>query len=229
MTDRTEIPAGEAECEILRPVHEQIEAYMETLLGAGEDPVLLEMESLAKKHDFPVVGRLVGNFFKFLARSIGARRVFEFGSGFGFSAYWFSLGMDGGELILTDGSKTNISLARKYLSRVERKCAFQFHFAWSQDVFRESEGDFDLVYNDVDKGDYVEVWELARERIRPGGYYIADNVLWYGRVAAEKVEHDIEPGWTEAIKEHNALIFADPNFDAFINPTRDGVLVARRK
>jgi predicted O-methyltransferase YrrM len=70
---------------------------------------------------------------------------------------------------------------------------------------------------------------LAREKIRPGGYYIADNVLWYGRVTAEKVEHDIEPGWTETIKEHNSVIFADADFDAFINPTRDGVLVARRK
>jgi len=227
MTDETAIPATEAET--LRPVHEKIETYMESLISGDHDPVLLEMESLAKEHDFPVVGRLVGNFFKFLAKSIGARRIFEFGSGFGFSAYWFSLGMNGGELILTDGSKTNISRAQKYLARVERKCDFQFHFAWSQDVFRAAEGDFDIVYNDVDKADYLEVWEMSRERIRPGGYYVADNVLWYGRVAAEKVEHDIEPGWTETIKEHNALIFADRDFDVFINPSRDGVLVARRK
>jgi len=172
---------------------------------------------------------VAGNFFQVLAKSIGARRIFEFGSGFGFSAYWFSLGMDGGELILADGSKANISMARRYLSRVQRKCDFKFHFAWAQDVFKDTGGDFDIVYNDVDKGDYLEVWELARERIRPGGYYIADNVLWYGRVAAAKVEHDIEPGWTETIKEHNSLIFADPDFDSFINPIRDGVLVARRK
>ena len=219
----------EIESETLRPVHEKIENYLEGLIRASDDEVLLEMESLAKKHDFPIVGRVVGNFFQVLAKSIGAQRIFEFGSGFGFSAYWFSLGMDGGELILTDGSKSNISLAQRYLSRVQRKCGFKFHFAWAQDAFKDTLGDFDIVYNDVDKGDYLEVWELARERIRPGGYYIADNVLWYGRVTAEKVEHDIEPGWTETIKEHNSLIFADADFDAFINPSRDGVLVARRK
>jgi caffeoyl-CoA O-methyltransferase len=218
-----------SEAETLRPVHEKIENYMEGLIRTAGDPVLLEMESLAKKRDFPAVGRVVGNFFRFLAQSIDAQRIFEFGSGFGFSAYWFSHGMNGGELILTDGSKTNISLAQKFLSRLERKCDFQFHFAWAQDVFRDAAGDFDIVYNDVDKGDYLEVWDLAREKIRPGGYYIADNVLWYGRVTAEKVAHDVEPGWTETIKEHNALIFADPDFDAFINPTRDGVLVARRR
>ena len=67
-----------------------------------------------------------------------------------------------------------------------------------------------------------------KQRIRPGGLYIADNVLWHGRVA---VEHYIDtiPGCTEAILEHNRLIFSDSDFDAFINPSRDGVIVARRK
>jgi len=59
-------------------------------------------------------------------------------------------------------------------------------------------------------------------------FYIADNVLWHGRVAVERYV-DIVPGWTEAILEHNTLIFNDPEFDAFINPTRDGVIVARKK
>jgi len=87
---------------------------------------------------------------------------------------------------------------------------------------------FDICYNDVDKGDYPEVWHMAKKRIRPGGLYIADNVLWHGRVAVEDYV-DVVPGWTEAILEHNRLIFEDPEFDAFINPTRDGIIVARRK
>ena len=219
----------EAEPETLRPVHEKIEAYMTALIEKYDEPVLLEMENLARKYDFPIIGRVVGNFLNVLTKSIGAERIFEFGSGFGYSAYWLSMGMNRGELILTDGSKANIEAAKDYLSRLGRKCEFQFHFAWSQDVFKETAGDFDIVYNDVDKGDYPEVWELARDRIRPGGYYIADNTLWYGRVATGKVDNDIEPGWTEAIVEHNSLIFNDADFDAFINPTRDGVLVARRK
>ncbi|BBL73313.1 hypothetical protein MishRS11D_04110 [Methylomagnum ishizawai] len=69
---------------------------------------------------------------------------------------------------------------------------------------------------------------MARERVRPGGFYIADNVLWHGRVARECLP-DAVPGWTEAIREHNRLIFTDSGFDAFVNPTRDGMVVARRK
>ena len=66
---------------------------------------------------------------------------------------------------------------------------------------------------------------MAREKIKPGGLYIADNVLWHGKVIAENNTDE----WTQAILEHNQLIFDDPEFDAFINPTRDGVMVARRK
>jgi predicted O-methyltransferase YrrM len=69
---------------------------------------------------------------------------------------------------------------------------------------------------------------MAKDRIRPGGLYIADNVLWRGRVALDEYK-DVFQGWTEAIMEHNRLIFADPEFDAFINPNRDGVIVARKK
>ena len=67
-----------------------------------------------------------------------------------------------------------------------------------------------------------------RHRIRPGGLYIADNVLWHGRVALKHCQ-DVEHGSTEVIVEHNRLIFNDPGFDTFINPIRDGVIVARKK
>ena len=92
----------------------------------------------------------------------------------------------------------------------------------------ESEGEFDLIYNDVDKEQYPGAWELARVRIRPGGLYICDNVLWSGRVAELDPDDDY-PAETEAIIRHNAMIYADPDFDTTIVPTRDGILVARRK
>lgn len=91
--------------------------------------------------------------------------------------------------------------------------------------FSQTEGFFDICYNDVDKNEYPSVWKLAKEKIKPGGLYIADNVLWHGKVIAR---NNIDE-WTQAILEHNQMIFDDPEFDAFINPTRDGVMVARRK
>ena len=103
-----------------------------------------------------------------------------------------------------------------------------FQVGLAETLFARTSGYFDICYNDVDKIDYPSVWLMAKERIRPGGLYIADNVLWRGRVALEN-SSDVFPGWTQAIMAHNELIFNDPDFDAFINPNRDGVLVARRK
>ena len=187
------------------------------------------MEKVAKQNNFPIVGRLVGVFLETLARMIDARRIFEFGSGYGYSAYWFAKAAgEGGRVICTDGDPHNKEKAEQYLKAADLWERIDFHVGMAQDAFAKTEGAFDICYNDADKGDYPDIWRVARKRIRPGGLYIADNVLWHGRVAVERYV-DIVPGWTEAILEHNQMIFRDPEFDAFINPTRDGVVVARRK
>src|SRR5436190_9349406 len=95
-----------------------IEDYVRGLLASHDEPVLLEMEAEAKDKGFPIVGRMVGVVLEILARSIGAKRVFELGSGYGYSGYWFSraVGPDG-ELHLPDGDPDNERKARNYLGR----------------------------------------------------------------------------------------------------------------
>jgi caffeoyl-CoA O-methyltransferase len=213
----------------LVPVDPAIENYMRGLLGRTDAPVLREMETLAAQRSFPIVGRLVGVFLESLAKSIGARSVFEFGSGYGYSAYWFARAVGPeGRVVCTDGDPSNRLQAEQFLKAAGLWERLDFHTGFAQDIFTRTDELFDICYNDVDKGDYPEVWRLAKDRIRPGGLYIADNVLWYGRVALDEYT-DVMPGWTEAIREHNELIFGDPDFDAYINPTRDGVIVARKK
>ncbi|SDY43211.1 O-methyltransferase [Nitrosomonas sp. Nm58] len=215
--------------EILLPVNPAIEKYMRSLVRQTDHPVLIEMEALAQQKNFPIVDRLVGISLEVLAKMISAKRVFEFGSGYGYSAYWFARAVGpGGEVICTDGNADNKVKAEQYLSAVGLWDRIDFQVGYAQEVFLQTEGLFDICYNDVDKGEYPKVWQMAKDRIRPGGLYIADNVLWHGRVAVENFT-DIVSGWTEAILTHNQLIFNDPEFDAFINPTRDGVIVARRK
>jgi caffeoyl-CoA O-methyltransferase len=214
---------------LIDPVDSRIEEYLTGLAKSQDNPILLEMESLAKKRDFPIVGRLVGLSLEVLAKSIGAKRIFEFGSGYGYSAYWFARAVGPeGKVICTDGEKENRDQAEKYLSRTGFWSRIDFNVGMAQEVFRTFSGTFDICYNDVDKGEYPEVWKMAKDRIRPGGLYIADNVLWHGRVALKNPK-DVVPGWTEAIRKHNQMIFNDPDFDSFVNPTRDGVLVARKK
>lgn len=228
MTDVNESSA-KLKPSVLIPVNPAIEDYMRGLLSHTDHPALLEMETLAQKNNFPIVGRLVGIFLESMAKMVNAQRVFEFGSGYGYSAYWFAkaVGLTG-QVICSEADLLNREKAERYLSSAGLWDRIDFRAGMAQDIFAQTAGLFDICYNDVDKGDYPHIWLMARDRIRPGGLYIADNVLWRGRVALEQVA-DVFPGWTEAIREHNRLIFNDPDFDSFINPTRDGVLVARRK
>lgn len=223
MTDNLKSP------NILHPVHPAIESYMRGLLSASDHAVLNEMEDLAEKNNFPIVGRSVGVFLETAAKMINAKRVFEFGSGYGYSAYWFAKAVGAtGQVICSEADLLNKNKAEAYLTEAGLWDRVDFHAGMAQDIFARTEGLFDICYNDVDKGDYPEIWLMAKDRIRAGGLYIADNVLWRGRVAVEKYT-DVFQGWTEAIRKHNELVFNDPDFDTFINPTRDGVIVARKK
>jgi caffeoyl-CoA O-methyltransferase len=207
------------------PVDQRAERYMRGLSARHDEPVLVEMEQLGHERQFPIIDRLVGELVEVLALSIGAARVFEMGSGYGYSAYWFTRAVGpGGAVICTDSDPANRDLAERFLSEAGRWDRVEYQVGIAQDVLQRTPGTFDIVYNDIDKQDYPAAWHLARERVRPGGLYICDNVLWSGRVA----EDDDESASTQAIRRHNELVYADPNFDACLIPTRDGVLVARR-
>jgi predicted O-methyltransferase YrrM len=211
------------------PVDPRAERYMRGLASRHDEPVLLEMEKRAEERGFPIVGRLVGELLEVLARSVGARSVFELGSGYGYSAYWFSRAVGPeGRVVCTDGDPANRDLAEDFLGRAGRWDRIDYRVGMAQDVLQATPGEFDVVYNDIDKLDYPEAWLLARDRVRPGGLYICDNVLWSGRVA-EDDPSDERSEVTAAIRRHNELVYADPGFDACIVPTRDGVLIARRR
>jgi caffeoyl-CoA O-methyltransferase len=206
-----------------------VEEYIRGLLARHDDPVLLEMEAEAKERGFPIVGRMAGVILELMARAIGARRVFELGSGYGYSAYWFSraLGPDG-ELHCTDGDPENERKALGYLGRAGLDGPVRFHVGDAVTSLNATEGRFDVVYCDIDKHGYLAAWQAARDRVRTGGLFLCDNTLWSGRVTAGYQEEDPRPAWTAAIKEMNAAIAADQRYLATILPVRDGVLVALR-
>ena len=208
---------------IVRP---EVEDYMRELNVIDDEPVLLEMEALAEERSFPIIGRLCGRTLEVLARSINATRIFELGSGYGFSAYWFAraTGSDG-EIHLTDMDPENEKLALEFLGRAGLAEPIRYHVGDALASFGEVDGEFDIVYCDIDKHGYPDAWRAARERVRVGGYFICDNVLWSSRVAAPAAEHD---EWTKAIDAMNRLIAADPAYRSTIIPTRDGVVAALR-
>ena len=205
-------------------VNPDIETYMAGLQTRHDEPVLLEMEAEGRERGFPIVGRNVGVTLEVLARSIGARRVMELGSGFGYSAYWFARAVGaGGKVHCTDGDPDNATKAESYLSRAGLWDRVTYHVGDAVEQMAGVDGTFDIVYDDIDKHGYPDAWRAARERIRVGGLYICDNVLWSGRILEPDPDRN-----TSAILEHNQLIADDERFLSTIVPTRDGVIVAVR-
>ena len=206
-------------------VNERIEEYLRGLYEDG-DPVRREMEALARERKFPIVGPLVGRLLLVLSRTIGARRVFELGSGYGYSALFFARAVgEGGEVHCTELSAENVGLAEGFLRRAG---------VWERIVYYREEataalarigGTWDLVYNDIDKEGYPDTVDLAHRHLRPGGLFITDNVLWYGRILAGA---DDGTRATKGVKEFTRRLLDHPGFVTTIDPTRDGVAVALR-
>ena len=206
-----------------------VERYLTKLASVDDEPVLLEMEALAREKGFPIIDRLCGQLLEVVARASGAKRIFEMGSGYGYSAYWFSraTGPDG-EIHLTDMDPENERLAKEFLGRAGLLDPVTYHVASAFDAFEATDGDFDIVYCDIDKMDYPEAWERGSKRVRVGGLYICDNMLWSGRVTDDFTGDDDRPEWTSAIKRANEAITSDPDWRSTIVPLRDGVIIATR-
>lgn len=206
-------------------VNQAIEEYLRVLYDDG-DPVRREMEEMGKARRFPIVGPLVGRSLVVLTRAIGARRVFELGSGYGYSALHFARAVgEGGAVHCTELSAENVELARGFLGRAGVWERVTYHQEEATAALRRVGGTWDVVYNDIDKAGYPDTVDLAYSRLRPGGLFISDNVLWSGRIL--EGQDDGQPD-TAGIREFTRRLFAHPGFHTFVNPTRDGVSVALR-
>jgi predicted O-methyltransferase YrrM len=205
-------------------VNPAIEEYLRSVLPAG-DEVLVEMERLAERRRFPIIGSLVGRLVFVLARSIGAREIFECGSGFGYSACWFARALPtGGRVVLTEGSAENCASARGFLGRAGLMGKATIEKGDALEILPRHPGPFDIIFCDIDKRDYPRVYPLLKPRLRSGGLFVCDNMLWSGRVAS--AEHQDEA--TRGVRELTRLLYADAEFDTTIVPLRDGVSISVR-
>jgi predicted O-methyltransferase YrrM len=196
----------------------EIERYLGELLPA-RDAVLVEMEKLAEERNFPIVGPQVGRFCFQLVKMINATRIFELGSGFGYSAYWMAQALsDGGKIICTEKSSDNIKLAHEFLNRGGLSNKVEFRRGNALDILQQFDGPFDIILNDINKEDYPRSLDLTIPRLRTGGLLVTDNLLWHGRV----VEPNPIPG-TRGVLEYNRIIFNHPQLFTTLIPLRDGV------
>ncbi len=147
-------------------------------IGPDPDDRLRAMDERASQEDFPHVGPAVGGWMALLARLVDARRIFEFGSGFGYSAYWTARELPpDGEVVLTEIDEDELALAREYFEAAGFADVAQFEHGDALDVIERYDGPFDLVLIDHQKERYVAAFEAVREKVPPGGLILADNAL----------------------------------------------------
>jgi caffeoyl-CoA O-methyltransferase len=203
----------------------EVENYLYQMLPA-RDEVVAEMEAYAKQHDVPIVGPAVGRVLYQYAQLIGARRVFEMGSAIGYSTIWLARAVGPeGRVTYTDGDPKNAERAQGYFERAGVADRIEVRVGNSLDLIRETEGEFDLIFNDVDKHYYPQVLELAVPRLRKGGLFITDNVFWSGRVGRPVAEDDRD---TRGILEFNRKLYATPELFVTLIPLRDGLAVCHK-
>jgi len=201
----------------------QIDKYILDLVPA-RDEVLMEMEALAARNEIPIVGPAVATFLALLVKISGARRIFELGSAIGYSTIWLARAASPeAEIHYSDGSTENATRARGYFERAGVASRIEVHVGDALTALANTAGEFDMIFNDVDKEGYPAVLDAAPARLKRGGLFITDNTLWHGRVLDPKQESD------RAVVTFNERLALSKDF-AFpsVLPMRDGVSVAIR-
>jgi caffeoyl-CoA O-methyltransferase len=202
---------------------EPVESYLYSLLPP-RDEVLVEMESAAAKRDIPIVGPAVARILYQLALIAGARNIFEMGSAIGYSTIWWARAVgDGGRVIYTDGNRKNADEARGYFERAKVADRITIKVGDALELLSEEKHQFDIIFCDVDKEDYPRALRVALPKLRKDGLFVADNVLWSGRVTQKNPS---DPS-TKAIQEFNRLLYHD--LFTTVLPIRDGIAVAMKR
>lgn len=211
----------------MNPIAEQLDNYLKEL--APSRPAELEkMEAYAEEHGFPIIGPAAGNFCYLTARMSGARRVFELGSGYGYSTAWLARAVQengGGEVFHVVWDEELSQRAQTHLSNLGYDGIVRYHVGEAVAALRETEGTFDLIFNDIDKKGYPDSIDVIEQKLRPGGVLIIDNMIWSGRV----YDPDNDDASTEAIRETTYKLTSSPNWIVSLVPIRDGLLVAYRQ
>ncbi|NOT43553.1 MAG: O-methyltransferase [Acidobacteria bacterium] len=198
--------------------------YIDTLVPERV-PELRAMEARAEAERFPIIGPACGHLCYQVARTIGARRVFELGSGFGYSTAFFARAVvenGGGVVHHTVWDQALSDRARGHLDALGYGGVVTYHVAEAVEALRRTPGPFDIVFNDIDKEGYPGALAPIEEALRPGGVLLVDNMLWGGRVYDSR---DHSPA-TEGVRELTRRLRASPRWITSLVPLRDGLVVA---
>ena len=205
----------------------QVYAYLDELVPARHAE-LQRMEAYAREHDFPIIGPAAGHLCYLVARMIGATRVFEMGSGYGYSTAWFARAVleNGGGVVHHVVWDTELSRrARAHLAALGFGSIVDYHVGEAVEALRNSAGGFDLIFNDIDKHAYPESLDVVEDKLRAGGVLVIDNMLWHGRI----FDGGNQTPNTAGVRDFTRRITTSDRWITTLVPIRDGLIVAYRK
>jgi predicted O-methyltransferase YrrM len=170
-------------------------------------------------------GHLQGQVLRMFSLMIQPENVLEIGTYTGYSGICLAAGLEeGGKLYTIDINEELEEMVRRYFEMAGLTNKIDFRIGDATRIIPELDVTFDIVYIDADKVNYSKYYDLVWDKIRPGGFIIADNVLWSGKVVEEKMDED-----TKALKEFTQKVHADERAENVLFPVRDGLLVVRKK
>ncbi len=210
------------------PLSAQLGEYLDGLVPERHAELQV-MEQWAREHGFPIVGPASGNMCYLIARLIGARRVFELGSGYGYSTAWFCRAVQdngGGVVHHVVWDEELSARARGHLAALGYGDLVRYHVSEAVQALRgEPDGSYDLIFNDIDKDGYPAALPVIAAKLRPGGVLIIDNMLLRGRV----YDPQATGADLDGVREFTRMITTDAAWVTTLVPIRDGLIVAQRR
>jgi caffeoyl-CoA O-methyltransferase len=226
-------------------------------VGPDPDETLREMDEHARTEGFPHVGPEVGAFLRFVGRMADAERIFEFGSGYGYSAYWFAEALPAdGEIVLTEVDEDELDLAREYMAAGGYDGLARYELGDALETIDRYDGPFDVVLVDHQKHRYVDAFEAVREKVPVGGVVVADNAITAGPIEFEKLLAIVESEarvthgprddegegttreradrpsdcneHTQGVADYLKCVRTDPAFETVVLPLGEGIAVSYR-
>ena len=171
-------------------------------------------------------GHVQGRFLKMLSCMINPSQVLEVGTFTGYSSLCLAGGLKEDGMIHTiDINEELHPMVMRYIKEAGMENKIKTYVGNAIDIIPTLNYTFDLVFIDADKTNYSKYYELAISKVRPGGFIVADNVLWSGKVTDAKYKSDEE---TKAIMEYNDMVMHDPRVENMLVPIRDGLMIARK-
>ena len=206
---------------------EEIVDYAESFTSAESD-VLRELREHCYAHyedKAMLSGFVQGRLLSMFSHMIKPRVVLEIGTYLGYSALCFAEGLaDGGKVITLDIQEDTNAVARSFVEKSDFRDSIEFHLGFATDIIPTLVETFDLIFIDADKPNYSNYYDLVIDKVRAGGFIIADNVLWSGQVLDDEKDEN-----TQALHEYNQKIIADERVENILLPIRDGLMVSRKR